>query len=149
MDQFEVLDAADEIRCVWPPTLDIHTVSRSVDNVVLGDVRSYLTSVCPLVAGLFFRRFLSALLVGLLRGGAVVVVVFVLAVIALSIVFGSSLQGTAPARPGILALSCFVSFISFSVPIPVPVLLFVFVFIFVSCHDSPRAFFCPLTARPP
>ena len=26
--QFEVLDATDEIRCVGPPTLDIHTVFK-------------------------------------------------------------------------------------------------------------------------
>jgi len=39
--------------------------------------------------------------------------------------------------------------LSLPVPISVPVLLFVFVFVFVSCHDSPRAFFCPLTAGPP
>lgn len=30
--QFEVLNATDEIRCVWPPTLDIHTVFKRKRN---------------------------------------------------------------------------------------------------------------------
>ena len=149
MDQFEVLDATDEIRCVWSPTLDIHTVSWSVDNVVLSDVRCYLASVCPFIPRLFFRGLLLVLLRGLLRGGTVVVIVLIFAMITLSVILGSSFQGAAPAGPGVLALPGFVSLLPLSVPISVPVLLFVFVFVFVSCHDSPRAFFCPLTAGPP
>jgi hypothetical protein len=30
--QFEVLNATDEIWCVWPPTLDIHTVFKRKRN---------------------------------------------------------------------------------------------------------------------
>lgn len=30
--QFEVLNATDEIRRVWPPTLDIHTVFKRKRN---------------------------------------------------------------------------------------------------------------------
>ena len=135
-------------QTLWRPNAMLLT-SWSVDNIILSDVGCYLAGVCPFVARFFFRWFLFVLLGGLLRGGTIVVIILIFTVIALGIIFGSSFQGTAPAWPWILTLSCFVSFISLSVPISVPVLLFVFVFVFVSCHDSPRAFFCPLTARPP
>lgn len=122
--------------------------SWSVDDIILRDVRRYLPGVRPFVTGLFFRGLLLGLLRGLLRGGAIVIVL-IFTVVTLSIIFGSSFQGAAPAWPWILTLSRLVSLLSLSVPISVPVLLFVFVFVFISCHDSPRAFFCPLTAGPP
>lgn len=98
MDQLEVLDATDEIRCVWSPTLNIHTVSWPIDNIILRDVGGDLASVCPFVAGFFFRGLLFVLLGGLLSGGAVVIVL-IFTVIALGIIFGSSFQGAAPPRP--------------------------------------------------
>lgn len=123
--------------------------SRPVHDVVLRDEGRYLTVVCPLVSRLLLGRFLFALLRGLLCGGTVVVIVLVLTVVALGVVLGASLQGTAAPGPRVLTLPHLVSLVSLLVPVSVPVLLFVFVFLLVRCHDSPRAFFCPLTAGPP
>lgn len=123
--------------------------SRPVHHVILGDERRDLAVVSPLVARLLLGGFLLALLGGLLGGGTVVVIVLVLAVLTLSVVLGASLQGAAAPGPRVLALPALVPLVPLLVPVPVPVLLFVFVFLLVCCHDSPRAFFCPLTAGPP
>lgn len=147
--QFEVLNAADEIRRIRPATFNIYAISRPVYNVILGDERRYFTVVSSLISGLLLGWFLLAFLRGLLRGGAVVVIVLVFAVVALRIILGTSFQRTAPPRTRVLTLPHLVSLVSLLVPVSIPVLLFVFVFFFVRCHDSPRAFFCPLTAGPP
>lgn len=123
--------------------------SRPVHHVVLGDEGRDLAVVGSLVARLLLGGFLLALLGGLLGGGTVVVIVLVLAVLALRVVLGASLQGAAAPGPRVLALPRLVPLVPLLVPVPVPVLLFVFVFLLVRCHDSPRAFFCPLTAGPP
>lgn len=123
--------------------------SRPVHNVILRDERRDFTVVCPLVSGFLLGRFLFALLCGLLRGGTVVVIVLIFAVVTLCIILGTSFQRAAPPRTRVLALPHLISLVSLLVPVSIPVLLFVFVFFFVRCHDSPRAFFCPLTAGPP
>lgn len=147
--QFEVLNAADEVWGVRPATFNIYAISRPVDNIILRDEGRYFTIVGSLIARFLLRRLLFIFLGRLLCGCTVVVIVLIFTVVTFGVILGTSFQSAAPTRTGVFTLSHFLSLVSLPVPVPVPVLLFVFVLLFVSCHDSPRAFFCPLTAGPP
>lgn len=136
--------------------------SGPVNNVVLCDEGRDLAVLCALIAGLLLGRLLLALLAGLLGRAAAgaraaVVVVLVLAVFALGVVLGATLQRAAAARSRALALAAFAvlppglaaRFPLVPIPVSVAVPLFLPLLLFVGRHDPPRAFLSPLTAGPP